>query len=163
MKSAWMLCLALGVGMPAAAQTAYRWTDEKGVTHYDEKPPAGRPSRPVDMQPSGPVGSVPAPQQRRREADARIEAQVAPSAPPPAPVAVVRGMDFKTFVRLQVGMTEGELLLRAGRPDHATVENVQGDIVKTFYYYPTKEDPFLTVITLRGGRVASIERERKFF
>lgn len=159
MKLSLILWLALGISMPAAAQTAYRWIDEKGVTHYGEKPPAGRPSRAVDMQPSGPVGSAPAPE-RKREADTRLEAE---AAQPPAPVAAVRGMDFKTFVRLQVGMTEGELLLRAGRPDHATIENVQNDIVKTFYYYPTKADPFLTVITLRGGRIVNIERERKFF
>jgi len=31
------------------------------------------------------------------------------------------------------------------------------------YYYPTLSDPFITVITLRGGRVAELERKQKTF
>lgn len=72
----------------------------------------------------------------------------------------VRGMDFDTYIRLDRGMSEGELLLRAGPPDYAAVDNLAG-IVKSFYYYPTLSDPFMTVVTLRGGRVDHIERTKK--
>lgn len=76
------------------------------------------------------------------------------------PAPQVRGMDFDTYIRLNRGMSEGELLLRAGPPDYAAVDNLAG-IVKSFYYYPTMSDPFMTVVTLRGGRVDHIERTKK--
>ncbi|MFN7085059.1 MAG: DUF4124 domain-containing protein [Burkholderiales bacterium] len=79
-----------------------------------------------------------------------------------APAAVpVRGMDFDTYIRLQTGMSEGEVILRAGKPDYKSVENVRGNIVKSFYYYPTPSDPYITVVTLTGGRVSSLERTKK--
>ena len=68
----------------------------------------------------------------------------------------VRGMDFDVYIRLRKGMSEGELLERAGPPDHQTVDGSvgrkevvrQGEsdpvsvnstelIVKTFDYFPT--------------------------
>ena len=76
------------------------------------------------------------------------------------PAPQVRGMDFDTYIRLNRGMSEGELLLRAGPPDYAAVDDLAG-IVKSFYYYPTMSDPFMTVVTLRGGRVDHIERTKK--
>lgn len=75
------------------------------------------------------------------------------------PAPQVRGMDFDTYVRLNRGMTEGELILRAGPPDYAAFENLAG-FVKSFYYYPTASAPFLTVVTLRGGRIHHIERTK---
>jgi len=74
-----------------------------------------------------------------------------------------RGMDFDVYIRLQTGMSEGELLLRAGKPDSESVENFRNDIVKTYYYFPTISNPWITAITLRGGRIANIERTRKIF
>ncbi|MBI4192374.1 MAG: hypothetical protein HY525_17775 [Betaproteobacteria bacterium] len=74
-----------------------------------------------------------------------------------------RGMDFDVYIRLQTGMSEGELLLRAGKPDSESIENFRNDIVKTYYYFPTVSNPWITVITLRGGRVANIERTKKTF
>ena len=76
------------------------------------------------------------------------------------PAPQVRGMDFDTYIRLSRGMSEGDLLLRAGPPDYAAVDDLAG-IVKSFYYYPTMSDPFMTVVTLRGGRVDHIERTKK--
>jgi hypothetical protein len=83
-----------------------------------------------------------------------------------APVVVpalpsVRGLDFDTFIRLQRGMTEGELLVRAGRPDHESVDNLQ-DFDRTLYYFPTVANPYTTVVKLRSGRIAHIERVKKF-
>ena len=85
-----------------------------------------------------------------------------------APVAAqtaapaVRGMSFETYIRLQRGMTEGELLQRAGNADQMTVDNLRADIVKSYYYYPTTGDPYITVVIVRGGRIDNIERTRKF-
>ncbi len=93
-----------------------------------------------------------------------IQTGIAP--PPPGPIAAdkpVRGMEFSTFIYLQRGMSEGEVLLRAGKPDHESVENFRNYVVKSLYYYPTTANPFITVVTLRGGRVADIERNRKTF
>lgn len=159
------VCAAALASGPLAAQT-YKWVDERGVTNYGEKPPPGRPAQAIDTQPGGTIesGGVP---QKMQESDIRRREDAAAAPPPqvvPVPLEIpVRGMAFDTFIRLQRGMTEGELLLRAGAPDHATVENFRYDVVKSFYYYPTVGNPFLTVVTLRGGRIAEIERTRKTY
>ena len=70
-------------------------------------------------------------------------------------------MDFDTYIRLQRGMTEGELLSRAGPPDYVALDSARREIVKSFYYYPTSSDPFTTIVTLRGGRIDNIERTKK--
>lgn len=74
-----------------------------------------------------------------------------------------RGMGFDIYIRLQNGMSEGELLLRAGKPDSEAVENTRGNIVKTYYYFPTASDPWITTVTLRGGRIINLERVKKTF
>lgn len=74
----------------------------------------------------------------------------------PAP----RGMAFDVYIRLEHGMTEGELVLRAGRPDHHAVDNLREGL-KSYYYFPTTANPFLTTVSLRSGRIVNIERERK--
>jgi hypothetical protein len=79
-----------------------------------------------------------------------------------ANTASPRGLDSNVYIRLQTGMSEGELLLRAGRPDSESVENFHDDIVKTYYYLPTASNPWITAITLRGGRIANIDRTKKF-
>ena len=82
--------------------------------------------------------------------------------PRPAPtLPSVRGMDFDTYIRLQRGMTEGELLVRAGRPDHESVDNLV-DYDRSLYYLPTVANPFTTVVKLRSGRIAHIQRVKKF-
>ena len=152
------LLLAVAAGACPAAET-YRWVDEKGVVNYGEKPPASRPARPVDTTPSAVIESgTPA------RAAPRPEYQSAPPPQfmPPAPGVAARGMDFDVFIRLQRGMTEGEVLLRAGRPDYESVDNLVYDIVKSLYYFPTTGNPYTTVVTLRGGRVDNLERFKKF-
>lgn len=60
------------------------------------------------------------------------------------------------------GMAEGEVLFKIGKPDHeAFVSNVKGQPEeKTWTYFPHHRDPqTLTIVTLRGGVVASIERK----
>lgn len=153
--------LLLFAGTSLAAET-YRWVDERGVTNYGEKPPAGRPARPVNTQTGavletgGPPGQKTAPRQPVEKSQGP---RVATAVPPAAPV---RGMGFEVYIRLQRGMTEGELLLRAGRPDYESLENLRHDIVKSFYYFPTVSDPYTTVVTLRGGRIHDVDRIKKF-
>jgi hypothetical protein len=156
------LCFSALVSGPLSAQ-AYKWVDERGVTNYGEKPPANRPAKTVDTQPGGTLefGNM---QQKKFESDMRNSA-LAPEAPAPAFAAEVpvRGMGFDTYIRLQRGMSEGELMLRAGKPDYESVENFRHAIVKSYYYYPTSSNPFITVVTVSGGRIANIERTRKAF
>jgi hypothetical protein len=78
-------------------------------------------------------------------------------------------------------MSQGELLGIAGEPDFMSDEGVAytapattqvgrnlraparaGLSMRTWTYLPTSADPFTTTITLVGGRVAEIERIRKF-
>jgi hypothetical protein len=44
-----------------------------------------------------------------------------------------------------------------------SVENFRNYVVKSLYYYPTIANPYITVVTVRGGRVANIDRNRKTF
>ena len=157
-----LLLVALVPGPSVAAQT-YKWVDDSGRVVYGEKPPAGRAATPVDTTPSGPVERASPPQRGEPEKRRPDEPRAQP-APVPAPRAdvPVRGMDFQTFVRLQPGMTEGEVLVRAGQPDHESIENFRHDIVKTWYYFPTVADPFTTVVTMRGGRIANLDRVKRF-
>jgi Domain of unknown function (DUF4124) len=162
------LLVAIVAGAAFAADT-YKWVDEKGVTTYGEKPPAGRAAKPVDTTPVGPTGTVDGSPPDRSDAVKRRQAEelrpqpTTASVPPPVPAAPqARGMEFETFIRLQRGMTEGELLVRAGQPDHESVENFRNAIVKTYYYFPTAANPFTTVVTVRGGRIANLDRVKKF-
>lgn len=161
------LLLFITAGACVAAET-YKWVDEKGVINYGEKPPTNRQARPVNTQPGavletgGQFGRKAETDMGRSAAEPR-QAQ-GPAEPMLAPglSTLVRGMDFDVYIRLQRGMTEGELLLRAGRPDHESLENAWNEIVKTYYYFPTTANPFTTVVTLRGGRIDSVDRIKKF-
>jgi hypothetical protein len=147
----------------------YRWVDQKGTVHYsNEKPPAGVKATVVNIDArTGPAS--PDTQDcytvrcqgermeerlaRREESDARAAAARAAVTPPPA-----RGLDFRKYVSIQRGMTEGELVGIAGAPDFQTYDRS----LRTYTYMPTPADPFTTTITLVRGRVSEIERVRKF-
>lgn len=159
-----MLCVA---GNAFSAEV-YRWVDERGVTHYSEKPPANRPAKVIDARPAaasvdGDGKLVETPVKPVQPATPVPATAMVPPPPPVAQETPARGMDFSVFIRLQRGMSEGELLLRAGKPDHESVENFRNFVVKSLYYYPTIANPYITVVTLRGGRIADIDRTRKTF
>jgi hypothetical protein len=177
-----LLCAALPAAMTVVAADVYRWTDKDGKVHYSDTPPPGNKSaRPIDLpnaKPGAPDLTI-APK-------AAAPAQAAPQAP--APVAAApqqapavaprsnRGMSFDTYVLLRAGMSEGELIQRAGEPDYASSDGVVGSTVrrgrrvetfsdlefKKFYYYPTPSDPFTTVVTLTGGYISDLQRTRQF-
>ena len=99
-------------------------------------------------------------------------------------------LSSSVFFKLQRGMNEGELLVRAGQPDLVTYPGVTaretsiGDTVtdedgneafvrfrrtripeiKQYHYIPdrSEHDPFLTVVTLQGGLISRIERTKVF-
>jgi hypothetical protein len=74
--------------------------------------------------------------------------------------AVAADARERGFIR--EGMAEGEVLFRVGKPDHeAFISNVSGEPEeKAWTYFPDSRDPqTLTIITLRAGVVARIERK----
>ena len=162
MKPYLPVLIALVATVPAVAQT-YKWVDERGVTNYGTKPPPGKAAQPVDLQRQNTIDTNDAQLKRETEAKRRADLKIAPPPPPPAPAApVTRGMDFDTYIRLQRGMSEGELMQRAGKPDYIALANTGDAIVKSFYWYPTAGDPFTTLVTVRGGRIDNLERTKKF-
>ena len=63
---------------------------------------------------------------------------------------------------ISLGTPEGEVLFKIGKPDHeAFIQNVKGQPEeKTWTYFPHSRDPqTLTIITLRAGVVANLERK----
>jgi hypothetical protein len=159
-----MLCVSF-----AASAQVYRWVDENGRVNYsNETPPPGVKASTlnIDTQPGPPSADTAEcytaicqgerMEQRiaRREAlDAQAAAGRVALSPPP-----VRGLEFRKYLSIRRGMTEGELLGIAGEPDLRTRDRS----LRTYTYMPTPADPFTTTILLVRGRVHEIERERKF-
>ena len=136
--------------------------------NYGEKPPEGVRATPVNTETRG-VIETGGEMERRLEVERRqrLEPRVVEVVPLPAPspyarATPVRGMAFDVFIRLERGMTEGELLVRAGAPDHESFDGGWDAVVKSYYYFPTVTDPFTTVVTLHGGRIADLQRVKKF-
>lgn len=152
------LCCAAQI---AHSADVYRWVDERGVTQYGEKPPTNRPAKLINARPA--AASVDADGKLLEPPKPVPKAAPVAEVPSPPPPPQVRGMEFGVYMHLRRGMSEGEILLRAGRPDQETFEGGRNFVVKSLYYYPTLADPFITVVTLRGGRVAELERTRKSF
>jgi hypothetical protein len=176
----------------AAEAQIYRWIDQNGVVHYSNmKTPRFQAATIVD--PSS-REAAPGPEstecytircqgermeerlRRQEESEAKIRAERAAAAP-----KQYRGLEFRKYISIQKGMTEGELLGIAGEPDlkadqgiaPAAPQTVQvgrnlrtaaraGLSLATWTYMPVPGDPFTTTITLVGGRVSDIERVRKF-
>jgi hypothetical protein len=164
------LLAALLLAAASASAQVYRWVDEGGrVTYSNSPPPNGVSARVVD--PHAKAGP-PAPdtadcytlrcqgerlEQRlaqREELETRLARERAAATPPPS-----RGLEFRKYISIQRGMSEGELVTLAGAPDLLLP---QARAVKTYTYLPTLSDPFTTTVTLIRGRVSEIERVRKF-
>lgn len=166
MKTPTGLLLILMAGASFAAET-YKWVDEKGVITYGEKPPASRQAIRVNTNSGGVIESGAQFTQKgvaenRRAGEDSQKRQAAATPAPTFPSMSVRGMDFDVYIRLQRGMTEGELLLRAGRPDYESLDGFRFEIAKTYYYFPTPANPFTTAVTLRDGRIYELDRIKKF-
>jgi hypothetical protein len=147
----------------------YRWRDEAGTVHYsNQAPPQGVGSTKVDID-ARPGAPSPDTQEcytvrcqgermearlaEREAAEARAAAERAAAEPPPP-----RGLEFRKYISLYRGMSEGELVSVAGAPDLLFLDYS----FKTYTWLPTPADPFTTTVTLVSGRVSEIERVRKF-
>jgi hypothetical protein len=163
MRHCFAIVLVLASAAVPAAE-AYRWVDEKGVVNYGEKPPPNRAAKPVNTELTGDIGTGD-PQktepQRRSDESSRPQVIAVPVPVPAPPGPAVRGMEFDAYIRLQTGMSEGELLVRAGRPDYEAIENL-ADYDRTYYYFPTVANPFTTMVRLRSGRIVSLDRVKQF-
>ncbi len=164
-----LLATLLAAAGSASAQV-YRWVDEKGTVNYSNAaPPKGVTATVVDPQAkAGP----PSPESaecytvrcqgerleqrlaRQQELDVRLAAERA-AATPPRP----RGLDFRSYISLSRGMSEGELITIAGSPDLLFSDVFA---VRHYTYLPTTVDPFTTTILVISGRISQIERVRKF-
>lgn len=193
-----LIILPLMIAPPVLAQ-AYKWVDERGVTHYSQEPSESIKSRRVETEPFGvntddqkECHTIKCQGERLDAAKAREakEQEAARQARAEYAGPRVRGLTFFDYIRIQRGMTEGEVLVRAGPPDYvadesaSTAYGVAGfgnrfmqpgskvhphiitvpayGLIKTFYYFPTDADPFITRIIFSGGRVFELERIRKF-
>ena len=167
-KPIFLSLLFLFIG-EAAAQV-YRWVDERGTVHYsNEAPPPGVNATVIDVEARPGAPSAESTEcytvrcqgerleqrlARREQVEARdYAARIAATPKPP------RGLDFRSYISLQRGMSEGELVTIAGAPDLLFWD---ARAVKTYTYLPTAADPFTTTITLTHGRISEIDRVRKF-
>lgn len=162
MKTLLLFLCMLTLSATCLAAGAWKWVDEKGVTHYGDAPPPASATKvqPVDTRPYGVTGSgCSTCEWRALERSSREQPPAASGQA--APQSSARGMDYNVYIRLSTGMDEGELLSRAGSPDSQAVENLEDDIVKSYYYMPTPANPYITTVRLRGGRIISIDRTKK--
>ena len=153
----------------SASAQVYRWVDASGRVHYsNDTPPPGAKATKLDID-AKPGPAAPDTHDcytvrcqgermeerlaRRDETDARIAAQRMATAPLPP-----RGLEFRKYISIQRGMTEGELVTIAGAPDMLSRDRG----AKTYTYLPVPGDPFTTTIVLVSGRVKEIERVRRF-
>jgi len=77
-------------------------------------------------------------------------------------VALAQDARERGFLRR--GMSEGEVMVRVGKPDHESMvaNNALRGLPeeKTWTYFPHPQDPdTLTVVTFRSGLVVEIERK----
>ena len=186
-----ILSVLLAFAVPASAQI-YRWVDSQGRVNFaNGTPPPGVKATVVDPNAKeGPPslestecytircqGERMEERERKREAELEKATAARVAAEPKRP----RGLEFRKYISIQRGMSEGELLGIAGEPDLKADHGVAisapmtvqvgrnfstaaraGLVMKTYTYMPTPGDPFVTTITLVGGRVDDIERVRKF-
>jgi len=126
--------LLVGAATSASAQV-YRWVDEKGRVNYSNAtPPAGAKATIVDAQ-AKPGPPAPDTQDcytlrcqgerleqrlaRREQLESRAYAERIAATPRPP-----RGLEFRKYMWLERGMSEGEFLTIAGAPDILTHEFV---------------------------------------
>jgi Domain of unknown function (DUF4124) len=146
-----VLVVLVLLALPAQAQV-YRWIDDAGKVQYSNAlPPPSANAKVIGAVANGGFLSAVAVE---RPAEI-VTASVQPSAPPSAEP---RGLDFRKYVSLQRGMSEGELFVIAGAPDLHTRDRS----FSTYTYLPTVADPFITTIELVRGRISEIERVRRF-
>jgi hypothetical protein len=78
-----------------------------------------------------------------------------------SPVAAGQ-VDLREFGLIQRGMSEAEVLVRLGPPDHESFEGFTPSnlLLKSYFYFsePRRHQDITTVIRFKGGRVTRTER-----
>lgn len=163
------LLILFSLWAAAAQAQVYRWVDKNGTVNYSsEAPPQGQASTQISID-AKPGAPSPDTQEcytvrcqgermeeriaRRDESDARAKAERIALAPPQP-----HGLDFRKYISIQRGMSMGEVITIAGRPD-VVYSEWSGTI---WTYLPVVGEPWITTITLLNGRVHDIDRQRKF-
>ncbi len=108
---------------PLAAEI-YKWVDEEGVTHYGEHPPANASAIYVDVRPNI-IDGV----KKQDCRDCQTE-KLDPYIPAPAQrlagtAPSIHGLAFEIFIKIERGMTEGEVLVLTGMPDQEVFEGTE--------------------------------------
>ncbi len=71
-------------------------------------------------------------------------------------------VDLREFGLIQRGMSEAEVLVRLGPPDHESFEGFSSNdlLIKSYFYFsePGRYQNITTVIKFKGGRVVHKER-----
>jgi hypothetical protein len=121
-----LILVALLALAPAAIADVYKWVDRDGSVHYGDTPPANARSRSVDLRLARSATTTEVNSCCVAKGDTPTPAQqpvdVVFPAEPPARNPAPRGMDFGVFIMLRHGMSEGELLQRAGPPDFQSTD-----------------------------------------
>jgi len=66
----------------------------------------------------------------------------------------------RKFIR--EGMSEGEVMMKIGKPDSESIDSGGGAkvVVKRWMYFPTTRDPqTMTTLTIRDGKVTEVNRQ----
>jgi hypothetical protein len=187
-----LVFFALLASAATASAQIYRWTDAQGRVNFSNTtPPQGVKSTIVDPDAKEGPPSVESTEcytircqgERMEERERRREAELVKATAERAAAESrrTRGLEFRKYISIRRGMSEGELLGLAGEPDlkadhgvaiaapatvqigrHFSTAARTGLLMKTYTYMPTPGDPFTTTITLVGGRVDDVERVRRF-
>ena len=71
-------------------------------------------------------------------------------------------VDLLDYGLIQQGMSEAEVLVRLGPPDHESFEGVSSNdlLIKSYFYFsePDRHQDITTIIRFKGGRVIHTER-----
>lgn len=83
-------------------------------------------------------------------------------------------IEFRDYINIRRGLSEGALIEKVGSPDYTTSEtvrkvtkknrpsNTEYDIINTkdMLWYANSDIPHTTIITIENGRVSSIQRKK---
>ena len=146
--------LLLAVALPAHAGVYKCAKDKGGVIYQDTACATGKELRNLDTDPAtlSVVPGTPVPEVKAPRASAAKPARVQTG------TVKVKGGSAQERKFLRAGMSEAEVILKAGRPD---VESKgRGKEGRRWSYLPAAGDPdTLTTLTFAGGNVAHVERK----
>jgi len=151
--------LAFAVAPPADAALYKCAGDKGGVVYQDKACPAGKELRDLEADPPTlsvvPGTPLPAPEAKARSRG--YSAQDRQERAPRAMAQRAKGGNAADRRFIRAGMSEGEVVMRIGRPDFQTKGHGKGG--QRWSYLPAAGDSdTVTSLTLAGGKVVEVER-----